>query len=390
LKEVKPEKLMNSLNKSNLSKKAFHNYLNHFIRANYPDLEYSYIPPQNTIKEWERLYKIPMVKDIDKQSLREWLLLYELYRIKSNDLNPGIEKTLKIFEIASSEEIFVDNHKDKRNRNTKVKRIIDQKLSINGILSLDEMEKIKVEGIRRDIFKHYDERGYYTNKFTVMNLKKAMERALIHLLHKGQGNYAQKEIGYRSYGGITNLPKTLRAVIPLKYVELDVSYANPKFVDTEIGSNIAKRVYGNIMNKFGLNRKDAKILYNYVLNAWYIQKPKATSMLREFGYTERQSKKLANLICGSESGSFYEMMTKKEKKLIESFGYYLSSITCIRLHDCLVIPSWEALQVVLPLTFKGFKFHVSYFNCEGDYDGKVIDEPCSEDEIAIRYLRQPI
>mgnify|MGYP006194708859 FL=1 len=87
-----------------------------------------------------------------------------------------------------------------------------------------------------------------------------MINAIIYLMTKGKCFAEVKDVKDRIYSPITQLPKDLRCIIPIKYISVDLTTANPQIVDKILGTNLAMDVYQNLMKNRGVNRNDAKVL----------------------------------------------------------------------------------------------------------------------------------
>ncbi len=391
LKKLQPATIIQKLSTS-ITKKEFYTCLYKFLRANFCDLEYSHSPQEQVLNAWRRAYPFEFSGSIGKVYLREWFMFFTMYqlrifKIKSENaehLPPEIAQKVDFYDTISTMDIFEKLVGNRKNRNNLAKREIYKRLDEKKIEVQNNLKRLEVLKIQKEIFKHLDKKKKYNSKYNREAIIQTMQNVLIYLVNKGQGHFAQKSIDSRTYGPITNLPRSLRQIIPLKYVELDVRFANAQFVDDMIGSKIAKGVYENVMENYDLSRDEAKVIYNYVLNAWYIPKPQVKEMLLTFGYSQIEVENLTPLVSTINSGEFFREVTAKEKELIDAYMDYLKNIETHRLHDCMVIPIWDAQRVKLPLKFKDYEFHVSLFNSEETYDGEVIE--MEEGEHAILYL----
>lgn len=145
----------------------------------------------------------------------------------------------------------------------------------------------------------------------------------------------------REYSAITSLPMELiAAVVPFDVVELDISAANPSFIDKLFGSNISQTVYETIMEKFRKTRTEAKVIYNKTLNAIDSQIPDKLRKLKlqSWGYTEAQ----ADIIIESsqEKGQLFYEMTLVEKETIDNMLEVMpiyQSMKVVRRHDSLIL-----------------------------------------------------
>lgn len=392
LKELQPEILIKKLS-TGVNKRDFHSYLYKFLRVNFPDLEYSYHLNGTQLENWRGIYQFNFQGSIDKKYLREWFIFYTMYQLKifknepknAEHLPRTIAREVAFYDTVSSSDIYEEHLEDRKNRNNLAEREIHTRLDDRNLSVQNDLEKLEVLKIKKEIFRHFDKKKGYKDKYSRDTLINTMRNVLIYLVNKGQGHFAQKQIDSRTYGPITNLPRRLRQIIPLKYVEVDVSYANAQFIDKLIRSDIAQDIYNNIMHHYNFSRDEAKVLYNYVLNAWYIHKNQIQEMLSSFGYNQEEVEKLSPMVSTKNSGDFFRKVTAKEKELIDDYMDYLNQIEAHRLHDCVVIPIWDAQRVKLPLKFKDYNFHVSFFNSNESYQGELTE--VAEGEYAPIHLK---
>jgi hypothetical protein len=90
------------------------------------------------------------------------------------------------------------------------------------------------------------------------------------------------------------------------------------------------------MVKKNISRDRAKTLYNSYLNNHYHTKDKAYNFYLECGYAAEQAKHISNLTAQVEKGSFHEIATQREKKLMRNYAKILPFKTH-RFHDAIII-----------------------------------------------------
>lgn len=169
----------------------------------------------------------------------------------------------------------------------------------------------------------------------------------------------------RQYNPLTQLPGPLRSMMNIKLVEIDIKHANPTFIDRILGSNIAKTVYENIMNVYGVDRSDAKIQYNMYLNNDENDAYKSYKFFRKIGYTEEQASQLSDLVT-SQKGAVYDRMTEIERDLIERYGelFLGGDYSWFRFHDAIIIEedTYLNLHYFLPASIDDVDLDFKYYN----------------------------
>lgn len=373
IKEYKITPCIEMLNTNTIKPLRFYDTLNKWIRVNYP---MDYLTQQLTTKQLEQIQHYKAIRPLmDENLVRNWHMLYSMYCVGAGNYDPEIKKHLRLREIAGNKDNILSANKDGNNRTNLAHRAaIRQGKKEFGPLTSKDLETIGK--VIKSSFKRLDEspkKGKYTNMEKMNINHKKVINLHIQLMHMGRGKYANVATGNREYGAITEVGKVLRCLIPLKYVDLDVTAANPQFVDHLYQSNIAFEVYKNIMKNKGIDRDEAKTLFNTYLNNHRYKKSMALKFYRDIcGYTPQQAQDLSQLTAGVESSSFFDKMTEVEDKVMSSLENYLK-VPGVRLHDGLIIPSWLCEDYALPVLFNDFRFHVSYFNSKDEYTGKTIE-----------------
>lgn len=331
-----------------------------------------------------------------KSSLTDdWQMLYAIHKISNNRFTDTVARGLLIQEVFHNEEIYLrfkdaGSNRAKNTRNT----IINSLQSKGIILTQNEKDRLKVAITSNFKKLQFDKPiGKYNSS---KQLKKQMKQAIIFCLTKGKCGKA-KRVGFREYSPLTALPNALRPVVPIKYVEVDLTGANPQFIDTILETSIAKKVYKNIMKKRNVTRYIAKQIFNSTINNHRLDSEAAVAIYRDAGYTKVKAIELANLTAGVEKGSFFKLMTKAEAELISAYASIINK-TGMRFHDAIVFKASDIIDnhIVLPTSvrvtktdedgfteyvedenqLKKIQFHVGYYNVPGaEYEGFLTTKP---------------
>lgn len=144
----------------------------------------------------------------------------------------------------------------------------------------------------------------------------------------------------RDFNTITKCTRQLRSYTPYHMYQADISSAFATFVDEMIGSNIADKVYVNIMNKNKVNRGEAKKMYNSSLNDASRNRHDLYQFFISCGYSKNQTNNLVDIV-KFDKGSFYRSMTIKEEQAIQTFKDINKLPSYIRCHDAVF---WIALD----------------------------------------------
>jgi len=145
----------------------------------------------------------------------------------------------------------------------------------------------------------------------------------------------------RTYSALTTLSMSdIMELYPNTVLEIDIKAANPTFIDDIVGSNIASKVYNNIMQSENVTRDEAKVMYNKLLNST----PKQISDIRKYrtlirwGYTDEQAERIVEE--SQVKGRMYITMTEAEKeeitRMLNSI-YEQSNCIVARRHDSIVM-----------------------------------------------------
>ncbi len=331
-----------------------------------------------------------------KSSLTDdWQMLYTIHKISNNQFTDKVARGLLIQEVFHNEEIYLRFKDTGSNRVKNVRSTIIQQLQANDIvLTQNEKDRLKVAITSNFKRLQFDKSiGKYNSS---KQLKQQMRQAIIYCLTKGRCGKA-KRVGFREYSPLTALPNALRPVVPIKYVEVDLTGANPQFIDTILETNIAKKVYKNIMKKRNVTRYIAKQIFNSTINNHRLGNEAAAEIYRDAGYTKAKATELATLTAGVEKGSFFKLMTEAEAELISAYDSIIDG-KGMRFHDALVFKASDIIDngIVLPTTIllantdedgisdiienesqlKKVHFHIGYYNVPGnDYEGCFTTKP---------------
>lgn len=129
--------------------------------------------------------------------------------------------------------------------------------------------------------------------------------------------------------------RQLRPLTPFKIIECDIKSAFPTFLDIITGANLKDHIYNNLMQSKGINRGEAKTLFNRICNSGaYNSEQYTKSFFLECGYTEKQCDHLITLTHNPEK-KFYYFMTDYESNAINFFIVSNNLQRGARLHDAL-------------------------------------------------------
>ncbi|WP_264511619.1 hypothetical protein [Flavobacterium sp. N1719] len=245
----------------------------------------------------------------------------------------------------------------KRVFNNTNRAIVNQLSKLDGYSQLefnqimDKAEKIKnsllacKHGIRNTV------------KMNTYSIEKQVERHKYYILSLLSLSCAGHMFGFKTtsidnrvFNTATKTTRQLRGYTPYQLIQCDIKSAFASFLDTLVGSNIAQEVYCNLEKKYKIERSEAKIWFNMMLNDNKRTVHDAKTFFKACGYTKDQVAKIIELTL-AEKGSFYKTMTKMEDNLIEDFKYINRlDYTAVRLHDAIIIyntPEFQNLTSVI-------------------------------------------
>jgi hypothetical protein len=187
----------------------------------------------------------------------------------------------------------------------------------------------------------------------------------------------ERENEHRIFNNFALVSKALRVEQPFLIGEFDISSAYPTILDDVCGSTIAPNLYNTISLNFGINRNDAKSLFNKQLNRYKYRRTKNDfkeykNFLMKCGYLEHQAETIKN-VTDDPTESFYDFGTSVERELIELFKKENALFRSTRVHDaiCFLVRNDINYNIVKtdfdPYNFKykrlnGIKYNETFFN----------------------------
>jgi hypothetical protein len=375
LKVTNASVLIDKLEKGkNLRRNDFYKSLNLFLRANVDSKYYKEQLSEDSLTSAIRMYQDDDVSKILKEQseyTNDWQMYYSIHKTRNQKLSPELELEIQILlEINDIEVYNKYNGRNQRVRdvyNTILKRLDEAPSQLN----ITQLSSIK--NAVKETYKKID-KNETVYKFSRKTLLDKIVDSHLFLLSNGEGSYRSKYIKNREYNAITQLTKVFRKTIPLRYLSIDLTSAYPQIVDKILGTNIGLSVYKNLMEKEKISRTEAKQFYNMTLNNHKFSIKKAKSIFLDCGYSEQDSLKLAKMTAQVPEGSFFEIMSKHEKKIIEQYQNILS-VKSHRFHDAVIVSEQEIQEsnITLPTKVDNYLYHIDVFNDESAYSGKTTD-----------------
>jgi hypothetical protein len=361
--------LVEMLDNKRLKANELYSSVNLFLRVNH---QTKYLTEQLTEKQEREAIRVHQQDTyIEKLSgawwlIKDWYLLYAIHKAKKGILTKHIERGITIYEKFYDVEIYNTNYKDKTNRVRNTRNHILKQINDKGV-ELTKKEREKLDDTIKARFTRKDLGDTLTNSNTKAHLIYKMVNAILFLWSSGK-NELIKEVKGREYHSITQLAGAFRPIIPIKWLSVDLTSANPQIIDTILGSNIALEVYKNLMFSKGISRDRAKTLYNSYLNNHYHTIEKAYNFYLECGYTVEQAKQLSKLTAQVPKGSFHEIATLSERKLMLDYASVLP-FTTHRFHDAIIMEYEDVINynVTLPNLVNDYVYHTDFFNDSSDY-----------------------
>lgn len=362
--------LVGMLDNKRLKANDLYSSVNLFLRVNHAT---KYLSEQLTEKQQREAIRVHQQDTyIEKLSgswwlIKEWYLLYAVHKAKKGILPSTIEREILIYKYFYDEDVYNDNVSDKKNRiRTTTSHIVKQVTDANILLNDSEVKWLN--DVIKNRYKTLDKGDTLTNTNTKAHLVKKMVHALLFLWTDGQ-NEIIKEVKSREYHSITQLPSAFRCIIPIKYLSIDLTSANPQIVDSILSTAVAQDVYINLMTKRNITRNEAKVLYNSCLNNHKLTLDKAYKIYFDAGYDEIKAKELSKLTAQVAKGSFYEIMTANEKRLMENYTSILP-IKSYRFHDAIIMQYEDVVNnnITLPNLVNDYVYHCDFFNDSSHYD----------------------
>lgn len=223
----------------------------------------------------------------------------------------------------------------------------------------------KLEGYTQDEFNHIMDKGEKiknsllackhgirnTVKLNTYSIDKQVERHKYYILSLLSLSCAGHMFGFKTsrvdnrvFNTATKTTRQLRGYTPYQLIQCDIKSAFASFLDRLVGSNIAQNVYNNLEKKYTIERSEAKIWYNMMLNDYKRNKRETKIFFKDCGYSDEQVDKIIELTL-KEKGSFYKIMTNMEDNLIEEFKHINRlDNTAVRLHDAIIMYNTPEFQ----------------------------------------------
>jgi hypothetical protein len=345
-----------------------------------------------------KIYANEDAKDILKSVVwltDNWQMLYSVAKIGNDNYSDKIAEEICMAQVLYDKETYLKYQSNKKNRISNTRNLITKKLKSEGI-PVDDARLKFINNIIKSNFKKLDSHEYI-NYNSKKNLKKRMKEAIIFLLTNGLSGKG-RTTKHREYNPLTLLPRALRSIIPIRYVEVDLTSANPQIIDSILKTDIGLSVYKNLMEKRKINRNEAKTLFNKTLNNYKISVAKAIKIYLDAGYPKAKAKELAMLTAEVEKGAFYERMTMAESNLTKLYKDTLS-VKTYRFHDAILMKESDIIDnnITLPTQLERLiddrngnqekvVFHIGYYNLLGvKYEGMVTNKPHSTDKLISSY-----
>jgi hypothetical protein len=362
--------LVSMLDNKRLRPNEFYNSMNLFLRVNHPT---KYLSEQLTPEQQrkaESLHKQDEYKDKLSGNwwlIKDWYYLFAVHKLKKGIFTKDIERNIVVYEKFYDVDIYNTNAKDKTNRVRNTRNYILKQISDKNVI-LTEKELERLEDTIKGKFIRKDLGDTLTNGNTKAHIVAKMVNAILFLWSSGK-NEVIKEVKGREYHSITQIAGAFRPVVPIKWLSVDLTSANPQIIDNILGSNIALEVYKNLMISKGISRDRAKTLYNSYLNNHYHTVEKAYNFYLGCGYTAEQAKQLSKLTAQVPKGSFHEIATLSERKLMLDYANTLPLKTH-RFHDAIIMEYEDVLKnnITLPNLVNDYVYHTDFFNDSSHYD----------------------
>lgn len=401
LKITDAEDLIKKLDNKRMYPSEFYGYFNSFLAVNGNHKNLLEKPNKEFVRNHQQYQNTKAKQVLDKKIkyADDWYMLYGIHQIGAKKYSSKVARNLNVLQSFFNEDTYKKYMDSGSNRIANTKKAILKQLKDNAItLSEKELKWLnkKIKENFSSLKKGKTFQQYYNPKY----LQKVMKEAIIYCLTNGKCGY-NKTVDFREYNPITALPKMLRSVIPLKYLEIDLSSANAQFIDILLETNLANSVYKNLMETFNITRNEAKTKFNSTLNNYKLSVKEAVKIYLKAGYSEEKAEQLGNLTANTQKGSFFKKMTEYEEFLIQTYSSIISG-KVIRFHDALIIRESEIKdrniklpKVIefqkdpMPNTFIEFvdipdkwqiHYHIGYYNAPNlVYDGPINDDVVGSD-----------
>jgi hypothetical protein len=388
IKKCDSQLLIKKLHNKAFSVKDFLKTVNLFLRANVDTKYYSHPLSDKESESAKRLYCNEDIQKIlrnESKLTNDWQMLYMIHQINSKNTPDWIKHDMIKYMEAHDKYIYLRFKDDTDNRNRNAFNAITKRLKdMSEYVSPKEIELLKK--VIKDIFSLLD-KGETLPKVTYKSLKKKTTDYLIFLLTDGNGNHVSTLKKNREYNAMVMMPKIFRKITPLIYLQIDLTSATPQLIDRILGTNVGLYVYSNLMKSKNISRDKAKDLFNSTVNNGELKIRTTKKIYLACGYGSEQATRLAKMTAQVKKGSFYQLITAHEKKVIENYQRVLSPRSH-RFHDGLVVSkeSIDDSHITIPTCMDGFIYHVDVFNNGSTYAGPTTHEPRSSKHMIDNYI----
>lgn len=377
--------LKDKLNNKRLRVNEFYKSVNNHLRVN---SETAHLNEQLSKAQFTKAIELYGNNPIDESLqalINDWHYLYSIYKVKNKMFNEQTTREINKYEQFHNSELYTSLYLNKKHRVRNARTSIINACS-NLNIYLTDKELSKLNECIKTAYKKLDKSGTHTNYHTTKHNINKMVDIIGYLFTNGGVNYSVNEKKDRIYNPITSLPSGLRHIVPIKFIEIDITGANPQIVDRILKTQIGLNVYENLMTKLSITRDEAKIRYNTFLNNHNAAIKTATKFYLSCGYPTDKAEQLASLTAQVSKGSFYEIMTQNEATIIFAYEQFLTdkNINSFRFHDAVIIQQTDAINVHLPTQMKGYEFHLSYFNNDNKYKNNI-----KKNDLNIMHNEQP-
>lgn len=345
--------LIAKLDNKRIYPSEFYRYFNAFLAVNGNTRNLTVKPDRNFISNNEH-YRDNGARKILSKKIKytdDWHMLHAIHQIGTKQYSGEVERSLCVLQAFFNQDIYEKYMDSGSNRNANARKAIVKQLASDGIALNDKetnwlSKKIKENFSALKNGKTFGQ--YYNPKY----LHRVMKEAIIYCLTNGKCGYS-KVVDFREYNPITALPKTLRGIIPICYLEIDLSSANAQFIDILLETNLAKVVYTNLMKANNSTRNEAKTLFNATLNNYKLSVAEASKIYQKAGYPKAKALQLAKMTANTEKGGFFKKMTEYEQRLIDTYGSMIMD-KVFRFHDALIVKESVVIDrdIALPTVVK--------------------------------------
>lgn len=385
--------LIDKLNNKRVNSNEFYKSVNAFLCVNGSTRNHTVQLSKNEVNG-SKIYVNDDAKEVLKTIIwltDNWQMLYSITKIGNDNYSSKIAEEIFITDLLYDKTLYLKYQNNKKNRISNIRSAITKSLKSEEI-QVDDVRLNLINNIIKSNSKKLDSDEFisYNSK---KSFKKRMKEAIVFLLTNGMSGKG-RTTKHREYNPLTLLPRAFRSIIPIRYVEVDLTSANPQIIDAMLNTDIGLNVYKNLMSSRKITRNEAKTLFNKTLNNYKISVAKAIKIYLDSGYSKDKAKELAMLTAEVGKGVFYEKMTKAEAELTKLYNETLS-IKTYRFHDAIVMKESDIIDnnIILPIQLekaeddiemqkKQIVFHIGYYNLPGiNYEGMVSNKSHSTDKL---------